>query len=302
MKILISAFLFCVAIVPAYADAYETANAPFLPKEKKMATSPTPAHLTHALLVDAELMGKSCKMLVDTGASHTVFDEAFVKKNFPQAKISQIQAAGGNIAGTFPIFSISELRIGGNVFKDFSAVAYDLSGLRFALAEKNLQGVLGMNLMTLAPFSLSYKSKTLRWLSTEDVQKIADKKELFAKIDPESAMFTIELISPKDGKKIQALLDCGSTGTFVPADFWIGAQKKKAFAKVTSAHATEKLTSLTFGMPATLKLGEDFELKKVTPTLINPSEHPILLGGDVLAHFDLIIDRKAGKIYAAPVK
>lgn len=169
----------------------------------------------------------------------------------------------------------------------------NLSGLRNALPELNdVVGVLGMNTMGAAPCRISFKTRSLQWLDAAALQKIGKKEQLQTIPRPGSDCMMVNVFSPKDGKPLSVLLDCGATVSRLPESFWTGALPEKQQRTVTTANGIQ-VVEIAFGVPADMKLSPNFAVKNVCPQLAPDNGVPkYLLGLDVLSQIDLLIDAK----------
>ena len=294
---------------PAAVPAAENPRAAFSPKSRSFVFGvPVKMSGEQLFLVDTKVNGVPAKMLVDTGASHTALDEAWAREKFPAAKLERLATASGGSVYAMPdqevsLMPISEFSVGKNAFAFFSMPLVDLSGLRAALPElRDVVGVIGMNTLTLAPCRISFKERTFTWLSRKMLDATDGKKKLFARRLPGTDCFLLALFSPKDGKPLPALLDCGAAGTCVPADFWVGELPQKAYALSTTATGTQRI-EITFGVPAELRFSDEFSLKNVSPELLpadGNAPRKILLGLDVLSRLELIFDGATESVFALP--
>ena len=64
-------------------------------------------------LVEAEVDGAKCTFLLDTGATHTTFDLAFVKKNLPNATLTPVaMMAETNVEGAPRYMRVKSMKLG----------------------------------------------------------------------------------------------------------------------------------------------------------------------------------------------
>lgn len=277
-----------------------------VPARKIFSSAPTKLAGTRIFLVETVVDGVPAQMLVDTGASHTTLDSAWAKKTFPDARTeSFVVGDASNVYSVPPqeifFMPVGKFSVGENHFSDFIMPLADLRGLRAAMPELgDVAGILGMNTLSLAPFRLSLKNGTLRWLGEDEAARISDKKKLSARPLGGTDCVLLTVFSPKDGAALDALIDSGAVDTGVPADFWTGALPEKRHAVITT-HAGTRRVEIEFGVPAPLKFSEDFSLENVSPKLAPAGTRgKILLGTDVLSRFDLVFDPRGNAVYAAP--
>ena len=296
---------------PAAADAptktpasAEKMRPLFVPAKLEFSGTPVKLVGEKLFLVETVVNGVPAKMLVDTGASHTSLDLAWTREKFPDAGFRAAETGEGDgvykiSSQEIPLMPVSRFEVGGNAFRDFFMPLADLRGLRAALPELNdVVGVLGMNTITLAPCRLSLAGRTLEWMRREGFDAIPGKKRLFSRPVPGTDCRLVAVFSPKDGRAVFALLDCGAADSSLPAEFWTGASPEKREAIVTT-HAGVRRVEITFGVPATLKFSDEFALDGVEPKLIAPGEVPkVLLGLDVLERVDLLFDSENDVVFA----
>ena len=80
-------------------------------------------------LADGTVDGVPCRLLVDTGATHTTFDLAFVTNRLPAARLEDVKVFGETNVGFAPkCFSRAAFRLGGHAFPAQGAMAVPLDG------------------------------------------------------------------------------------------------------------------------------------------------------------------------------
>lgn len=100
------------------------------------------------LLVDVELFGQHFKMVVDTGASKTVLDNAtLLDAGIAEADITKTNilstGLGTNDMESFMV-TIPEFRMAGWAVKNFEAAVLDLSSINYAYEQMELPRVIGV--------------------------------------------------------------------------------------------------------------------------------------------------------------
>lgn len=289
--------------------AAEKPRTPFVPAEQKFSRKPVALLGEQLFIVETKVNGVPAKMLLDTGASHTTLDLNWAKAAFPQAQTKTLRAGdASNAYSVAPqeirLLPIEKFSVGENHFGAFRVPLADLSGLRAALPElRDVAGILGMNTVTLAPCRISFKNRTLRWLSAEDAAQISPKEKLRSRVLPGTDCVLVTIFSPKNGAPLEALIDCGALDTSVLADFWTEELPEKIHSVVTT-HAGTRVAEIAFGVPETLKFSETFALENVSPKIIpaDSVRKKVLLGTDALSRFDLVLADGGNAVFAAPTE
>lgn len=105
------------------------------------------------LLVEAKAGRRKIRLIVDTGASRTVFDKTRMEQLFPNQVIEQSNALTTGLGtNSFPgaTAKISSLRLGGLKINNLPVLVLDLSHVNasyMALGFEPFDGVLGSDLM-----------------------------------------------------------------------------------------------------------------------------------------------------------
>ncbi len=122
------------------------------------------------LKVNVLLNGKSIALLIDTGASRTVFDLNFIKENFEDSSLQKSDSLttgiGTNTLESFSL-SIAKLTIGNIEIENFKTAVVDLSHLNETyqtLSIPMVQGVLGNDILNQYEALIDYKNKQF-WLN-----------------------------------------------------------------------------------------------------------------------------------------
>lgn len=256
--------------------------------------SPTPLTVdatTGLLFVKVEVNGKPCSMLLDTGASHTIWDKGFIEKTFPDTPPIQLGMHGQtNVQATMTGLMVESLKVGKTEFKQFLGLVVPLAHLKQQTG-KDFAGILGMNVMGTAPFRLSYKDRTVTWSQT--APEVTGAKALPAALIPTTNCFNVNVVTD-EGKTIPALLDAGASMTiFTPGNWPTEGSSDYQTFNVNQANAAATFGN---GKAGTLRLG-DLSVK-VKPLVRDGM--PNLIGADVMKGFDFVVDCKAQKLWAIP--
>lgn len=121
---------------------------------------------SYHLFINGFINGNAYDMLIDTGASHTIFDAALIPEiDDNEGKRTEIQSAGIN-AGELKssIGRIHKFRLGGLRRKNWNVVLIDLShvnGLYEKLLTKHVAGLIGSDFLLQYNAIIDYKKKEL---------------------------------------------------------------------------------------------------------------------------------------------
>ncbi|NVO03759.1 MAG: clan AA aspartic protease [Bacteroidetes bacterium] len=119
------------------------------------------------LFVTANLNGFELNLLIDTGASMSVFDKNRIFKYVSDVKLEQNEQLSTGL-GTNTMESeslvLEELSVGELKIKNYQIVIIDMSHVNESyekLGLKNLDGVLGSDILMKYKATINYKTKTL---------------------------------------------------------------------------------------------------------------------------------------------
>lgn len=120
------------------------------------------------LYINAKIEGKEANLLIDTGASRTVFDrqrlEAFVN-NKPFTELDKLSTGLGTDSMRGHTVHIDSLDIGAVHIKDYTAMSLDLTHVNESYAKigiKPIDGVLGGDILSEYNANINYKTKKLQ--------------------------------------------------------------------------------------------------------------------------------------------
>lgn len=119
----------------------------------------------HAM-IECAIDGIFIPMLLDTGASRTVFDREVIKKLCPEVVIVFQEQGTGLSAEKFDTFSclIDKFQIGGIKLKNYEAVVMDLWHVNTVYKDSGLPvigGILGNDILLHFQAEINYKNKIL---------------------------------------------------------------------------------------------------------------------------------------------
>lgn len=111
--------------------------------------------------------GKPADLILDTGASRTVFDKNAVEKFLPGEDLQNIDMAGSSASSNdlqFQLATIKELEIGNLKIKKYRSVIMDLTHVNMAyeMAKRpKVHGILGGDILKKYKAKINYETKTL---------------------------------------------------------------------------------------------------------------------------------------------
>ena len=124
------------------------------------------------LFIEAKVNGKVVRLLVDTGASKTVFDKSRIinllnlNEKEPDFDTSPHLSTGlGTNTMESHLITIDSFKIGDLVIQDFEAVVLDINHVNMSydlLGHTGIDGVLGSDLLKIYDAVIYYKKKILK--------------------------------------------------------------------------------------------------------------------------------------------
>lgn len=234
-------------------------------------------------LVEGRVDGAPCMLLVDTGASHTTLDLAFVTNRLAGVALREVQLVGRTNVGFAPKFvETKKLTIGEMTFETEGVMALDLSHLSGAVGCR-VDGILGMNHLRERPCILSLKQKTLTWNPPRE------EYERFLPLNVRDRGTTFEILTTTPtGAKIALLVDTGSTFSFVDETLW---PVTEAEVKMNAADVNQRAdAAFKRGKSAEIICGDGVALN-ISP-ILTPEKSRNQLGYDVFRDRDLLITRR----------
>lgn len=279
MSFALTALVLGAALVAGAGDA----DKPFVPASAPKARATARLSVLprkNMPFVSATLDGKKCNLLFDTGATHTTFDIGFIRRELPETKLGDVMLTGTtNVEGAPKIFHAHSLRMGDAEFREFEAMALDISHLMPGIGVK-VDGIVGMNVIGRVPALVSLGSGKVVFNPSAAERSVFGKG--IARV--QEHRFSVALLPSFNGKQFPLIVDSASTLTFLSKSFgWPSAKKKVNIGTVqvngSSALSTEE------GAPGKLALGEDVE---ITPML---ADEPLSrIGADALLEYDMLIE------------
>ena len=122
------------------------------------------------LLIRAKINGKKANLIIDTGASRTVFDETLIKNYLPEEyndfeTNEKLSTGLGTNTMKSSAFSLKSLKIGDLNIENYMAVILDLTNINDSYTKLKLpkiHGVIGGDLLSKYKAIIYYKAKNLR--------------------------------------------------------------------------------------------------------------------------------------------
>ena len=123
------------------------------------------------IFLEALINGLSARLLLDTGASRTVFDEERIKDfitkdNHSFEKIDQLSTGLGTNTMESHSIILEEFRLGETIFKDYHAVVLNMEHVNQSyrmIGHRQIDGVLGGDLLQKLRVVVDYRRKEVRW-------------------------------------------------------------------------------------------------------------------------------------------
>jgi hypothetical protein len=119
----------------------------------------------------ALINGRKARLLVDTGASRTVFDEEKIKAFLPNEnhslkKIDKLSTGLGTSTMESHSIILEEFQLGQTMFVDYLAVALNMEHVNQSykmIGHRQIDGVLGGDLLQKLKATIDYRKKEMRW-------------------------------------------------------------------------------------------------------------------------------------------
>lgn len=230
------------------------------------------------VLVTCLINGVPMRMMLDTGATHTVLHEESAAR-VPSAQwidTSQMNFRGNS--SQHPKIMLASMLAGPAESPAHPLMVMNLGAVRSMMAEP-IDGILGMDILGQVPFTFDFRNGNLQWGIPEGLDVVP----LYAVPDG-TGRFVVQ--ARCEGKEVHMLLDTGSSVTRVLADQWAPGAGEVINAQIGDIDNQEGI-KVTEGKAADLELGPGVTAKGVTPILGSTQEPPIL-GMDALQGLILI--------------
>lgn len=271
---LLQALLLAGLVVPATAEEPATQAAPQVDLMKMSQDA-----RCKQVLVTCLINGAPMRMMLDTGATHTVLHEESAARvpNAQWIDTSNILFSGNSAQR--PKILLAALHAGPAESPVHPFMVMNLAAVRSMMAEP-IDGILGMDMLSHIPFTFDLKSGDLYWGTPAGVELVP----LNAVPDGTGRVI---VQGSCGGKTIPMLLDTGSSITRVPAEQWAPGVGAEIGAQVGDIDSREGIKVME-GKPGDIELGPGVFAKGVAPILGKDGETPILgmdgLNGVILIH------------------
>ena len=233
----------------------------------------------HQVVVTCLVNGAPMRMMLDTGATHTVLHEESAAR-VPQAHwvdTSKMQFRGNS--SQQPKLLLANLQTGPAESENHPVMVMNLGAVRSMMAEA-IDGIIGMDLLGQLPFTFDMRSKECYW----GIPTGGEFVPLYAAPDGKGR-FIVQ--ARCQGKPVHMLLDTGSSVTRVFTAEWTPGKGKEIGAQIGDIDSATGIKVLE-GNPGDMELGPGVSVQGVTPILCEPNDVPMLgmdgLKGAVLIH------------------
>lgn len=265
-----------------------------MPSEAELMKIERDAH-SGLLLITALVADTPMRMILDTGATHTILHEGSVaklKKNYFWIDTSHIIFEGNTQQK--PKMLAAPLMAGPGISPRHALVVLNLGAVRSMMGEE-IDGIIGMDILGSLPFTFNLKQNELYWGTPEG----AVLTPLYGTMTRGGRM----MVKAKCGsKEVEMLLDTGSAITRLKKGDWEAGVAGEIMAKMGNVNNTTQGKMLE-GKPADIEVAEGVKLRNVAPLLEEPGA-PVLLGLDALKEAVLIHlpaeDSDYGKFFMVP--
>ena len=230
------------------------------------------------VLVTALINGVPMRMMLDTGATHTVLHEESVAKlgEVQWIDTSKMQFRGN--ANQRPKLLVAPMQVGPGEAPMHPMMVLNLGAVRSMLAEP-VDGIIGMDFLKFLPFTFDFRKNEFYWGFPGDASLVPVPCEA----EP-SGRVHWQLSCA--GKEIKLLLDTGSTVTRICTADWAPGAAGEITAHIGDVNAAEH-QQLVEGKPGDLTVAPGVTLKGVRPLLCS-SEELTMLGIDALRQSVLV--------------
>ena len=230
------------------------------------------------VLVSCMVGGQHMRMMLDTGATHTVLHAASAAgvKDARWIDTGHITFMG-NAAQT-PKMMVAPLLAGPAESPMHPIMVMDLAAVRTMMAE-NVDGILGMDILGSVPFTFDMQKGELYWgiPSGKKLVPLHGTKDSFGR----------HVIQAKcGGKTIPLLLDTGSSITRVRTEDWAPGVGAEIQAHVGDVNAASR-RSVVEGKAGDVEVAPGVQLRGVLPILTGDDAPPVL-GMDALKDVVLV--------------
>ena len=231
------------------------------------------------VLVTALINGVPMRMMLDTGATHTVLHEESVAKLGAVQWVDTSSFAFRGNSTQRPRLLLAPLQAGPGESDSHPVMVMNLGAVRSMMAEK-IDGILGMDFLGSLPFTFDFHKNEFYWGTPESGNLVPVMGEV-------ERSGRVRWLTRCQGREIKLLLDTGSSVTRICAEDWLPGAAGEIQARIGDIDTTSA-QQFVEGRPGDLELAPGVVLKGVTPILCGPGEFTILgvdaLRDSVLVH------------------
>lgn len=230
------------------------------------------------VLVTCLINGTPMRMMLDTGATHTVLhtESAARVPNAQWVDTSRMQFRGNSAQR--PEMLLATLHAGPAESAHHPFMVMNLGAVRSMMAEA-VDGILGMDMLCHIPFTFDLQNGDLYW-------GVPTGKELVPLHAVPDGKGRVIVQGSSGGKTIPMLLDTGSSVTRVPKELWAPGADAEIGAQIGDIDNRKGIKVLE-GKPGDIELGPGVIAKGVTP-ILGATGEPSILGMDGLNGLILI--------------
>ncbi len=234
------------------------------------------------VLVTCIIGGQAMRMMLDTGATHTVLHEESAAKLTRARWIDtgKMQFRGNSTQQ--PKIVVSSLQVGEAQAPEHAFMVLNLGAVRQSLAE-HLDGILGMDVLGGMPFTFDFRENKYYWGTPA-------KGNLVQPYGKQDRYGRYVMHVKTHGRELPLLLDTGSSITRVREEDWLPGAAGNLSAHVGDVDTAAKQT-VTEGKAADLEAAPGIVLKNIAPIFGQAGQPPVLgvdaLRDQVLIHLAL---------------
>lgn len=238
------------------------------------------------IVVPVTIDGKTCHLLVDTGASHTLLRRDIVKKLWPEKSVHHL---GGKTISNIdsPLFFAPVGKMSTDSFdvENLCVIVADLPHLG-NVGSDPVAGMLGMDVLGNLPMLIDVEKRKVTFFekrpSSDELKSMGGKK---VPVSRDGNHMRAQLVL--DGKPLRFIIDTGATQSCMDRRLWKRSTKKsKEQMQWVDVNGISHLQHYDYGLVNNLKWG-DVSFKDM-PVFFETSEK--VMGGDILKRGKLFLD------------
>lgn len=277
----------CCTTVAVAQETAQPADVPAVPEQFVMSRDSEHGQV----IVNCTMDGVPLRLLLDTGATHTVLHKGVAEEKLPNAY--KLDTTGmqitGNAAGLRPDILIVKLGIAGKTRSQHPVLVMPLDGVR-SMLKQPVDGILGMDVLSHIPFTLDFRQGGVSHWGAD-----TDGKDFPLHAHPD--MGGCPLVTLRCGEKVieRVLLDSGSTTTLIEPRDWEAGVGETCTAQIADVNGRREVQIL-FGKPAPVELAPGL-VRELCPQLqegMNRSSSTAILGIESLEGLRLIYSPEKG--------